>query len=114
MINQLVFMRTDRNRKRGQIAGHPFAQNQNIGSDKYFITVDIDLTDVDISVIEDVTSIELILPPLLAKYKDVEEQYEDENGDMQSRTIYGYFSELGNNSGETPMITLNDLTWEGK
>lgn len=114
MIKQLVFMRVDRNRKRGQICTTPFPQGYNIGTDDSFIVVDIDLTGFDEKSIADPSTVELAFPPLLARYPDTEEQYTDEDGNEHTRTVYGYFSERGNNSGDTPMVTLDDLTWEGK
>jgi len=114
MIKQLVFMRVNRLRERGQICTTPFPQGYDIGTDNSFIRVNIDLTMFDESTIADPSTITLILPPLIKKYPNTTESYQDEDGNSQERTIFGYFDELGSNSGETPMITLNDLNWGGK
>ncbi len=114
-LKQLAFMRVDRFRKRGQIsAPNTFSVGQNIGTDDCFILVNIDLEGYDENSIENIDSVELILPPLMKKYQDKNIPYTDEEGNEQVRTEYGYFDVLGNNSGETPLITVDDLTWAGK
>jgi hypothetical protein len=114
-IQQLVFMRkVDRAVARGFICSPPFQQGFNVGTDESFIIVDIDLTGFDQSSIEDVKTIQLILEPLQALYPNTTEVVADEEGNESNRVVYGYFEELGNNSADTPMITIADLKWVGK
>ena len=55
-------------------------------------------------------TIRLDLNKLMAQYPNSTEQYEDEEGNMQNRTVYGYFHEQGRSVVENcPVITINDV-----
>ncbi len=114
MSDKMMFMRDDYARKRGQVVTTPFPLNANLGTLKYFIVVQVDLNGFDKSSIKNQGSIELKLPQLMKRFPDTEETYIDEDGNEQKRTIYGYFDKLGVSTNEGVLITLDDLSWEGK
>ena len=54
----------------------------------------------------------LKLANLQKLYPDSQETYFDENEVEQTRTIYGYFSELGRSRSENPpIIEIGDVEW---
>lgn len=93
--------------ERGYIADYP--HNLPLYYLDPFIVVQVDETTIPAEWMTDET-IRLDLNKLIAKYPDSTEQYVDENGNTQTRTIYGYFHEHGRSVVENcPVITINDV-----
>ncbi len=114
MSDKMMFMRDDYARKRGQVVTTPFPVDTNMGTLKYFIIVQVDVTGFDQSSITDPRTIRLKLDQLMKRFPDTEETYIDEDGNEKTRTVYGYFDKRGASTNDGVLITLDDLSWEGK
>ena len=74
-----------------------------------FIIVQIDEKSIPSDWLGDKT-VRLDLNRLMDKYPSKEESYTDENGDTQTRTVYGYFHTEGRSDAENPpTITMSDV-----
>ena len=106
MIN-VYFMRKDAGQPRGGIADIP--TNAPCPYVDPFIIVQSDETKFPEGILTDDT-VRLDLDKLMAQYPDTTEEYTDEDGNVKSRTVYGYFSEYGQSVvQDSPIITLSDI-----
>jgi len=135
MIN-VYFMRKDRRQKRGYIADVPTNAKCDyvdpfiiVQVDESVLTVEkevvrniFDMETMEITGQETVTvivpneelltdsTVRLDLENLMIQYPNTEEPYTDEDGNNQTRTIYGYFHTEGTSVVEgCPVITLDDI-----
>jgi hypothetical protein len=104
---QVAFMRKDLGKKRGYAADQP--TNKKFQYVDPFIIVQTDEANLSEDLIYDET-VRLNLDKLMAEYPSTTEEYEDENGDTQTRTVHGYFHLEGRSDTENPpVITLSDI-----
>ena len=105
-------MRVDGRQKRGYIADVP--NNLPCSYVDPFIICQTDESNISIDLLTDDT-VRLDLDKLMAKHPNTTEEYTDENGDIQTRTVYGYFHEQGKSVVENcPVITLDDIIRGGE
>ncbi len=112
MLKTVAFMRVpNRNVPQYQIA-QPLLFDTGTWSDsRMFILCKIEESDLPQNMHYN-PNIRLKISALQKKYTDKKENYIDEDGNSQSRTIYGYFSEFGNSCLDIenqPQLTVNDV-----
>ena len=104
---RVYFLRNDRARKRGYVADLP--HNLNCYYVDPFIIVQIDEKEIPKEWLGDPT-VRLDLNKLMKQYPNTTEDYLDEDGNAQTRTVYGYFHEKGRSVVEgCPVITMSDV-----
>ena len=104
---KVYFMRKDAGRPRGYVADLP--TNAPCYFVDPFIIVQIDEADIPADWLGDPT-VRLKLDELMKRYPNTEEEYTDENGDTQTRTVYGYFHEEGRSVVDgCPVVTMDDV-----
>jgi len=106
---KVYFLRKEGRRPRGYIADIP--SNAPCQYVDPFIIVQIDGSTIPQDILGD-NSVRLNIEILEDSYPDETEEYVDENGDVQTRIVYGYFSEHGRSVVEgCPVITISDVLW---
>jgi hypothetical protein len=111
MLKTVSFMRVDGSKPRGQIADAKLFDTKEWSYVKPFILVKVEEDDIPDELWMN-GSVHLKLDELMGRYPNTIEEYEDEEGNQQTRTIYGYFHELGHSSRlieEQPQITVEDV-----
>ena len=104
---RVYFLREDRRRGRGYIADLP--HNLDCHYVNPFIIVQIDEAEIPEEWLGDPT-VRLDLDKLMEQYPDTTEEYTDEDGTTQTRTVYGYFHPEGKSVVEDcPVITMSDV-----
>ena len=108
-LNVCFIRQHGRNVERGTVADRPF--DAEIVYVEPFIVVKIDAELIPEG-LENNPTVKLKLDELMLKYPSTTEQYEDEEGNSKTRTIYGYFHEEGNSGQPWPIITMENVTYE--
>ena len=112
MIKSVAFMRSKgRSIPQYQIAQASLFDTQKWSDSKHFILIKIEENDLPVEMYGN-PNIRLKIDKLKAEYPDRTEQYIDEDGNTQTRTIYGYFSEYGISCFDLenqPKLTVEDV-----
>ncbi len=114
-IEKILFMRKTNSRKqRGFKVWNHYPVTMFCTLDQ-FILVLFDMDTIGLTKIEDHNTIQLDLDSLMAQYPPEPGQRVLEDGTTETFTIPGYFDEECVSSHvNPPLITIDDVTWEGK
>ena len=112
MFKSVAFMRSKgRVIPQYQIAQASLFDTQKWSDSKHFILIKIEENDLPVEMYGN-PNIRLKIDKLQAEYPDKIEQYIDEDGKTQDRTIYGYFSEHSRSYFDLenqPQLTIEDV-----
>ena len=111
-LKSVPFMRS-KNRliPQWQIADAKLFDTQKWSDARHFVLIKIEENDLPQEMYMN-PNIRLRIDKLQAEYPNTTEEYIDENGDTQTKTVYGYFHELGVSSldiDKQPQLTVDDV-----
>ncbi len=98
---------------RGNVVDHPYTEDQPLCDVSRLIVVRILASSIPEG-LENNPTVTLKLDELMAseEFKTREEPYKDEDSVEKTRTVHGYFDELGLSSKPYPEIDMEDVEWQ--